>query len=544
MDESGNLREILCIGNDITELRKTRDAQLQLLRFQNEMIDTAAIWIDTLDVLGNVTLWNRAAEAISGYTKEEVLGHDRIWEWLYPDPAYREKIFAKAMQILQEHHRVEGFETIIRCKNGELRHISWFSNPILDDSGRSIGSIALGADITAAKQAEEERKTLQEQLVQAQKLESIGRLAGGIAHDFNNKLQAMTGYAEMALVAADGQEPIRSYLVSIQKIVESAGNLTQQLLAFARKQIATPKVLNLNEAISGTLRMLQRLLGENISFQWKPGADLWPIKIDPTQLDQILANLCVNARDAISGVGTIGIETANMPWSDIQPHAKPGVQPGDYVRLSIEDNGTGMDSETLARIFEPFFTTKAMGKGTGLGLAMVYGIVEQNAGWITVESAPEKGTTFHIYFPRSDELPESDRTSMQAAGISSCGKETILFVEDDRLILDIGKAILERYGYDVLALCDAQQAIDLAQSIETPIHLLITDVVMPKMNGKQLSQHIQQIHPNIRSLFISGYTADIIARQGIIDTDVHFLQKPFSVETLAKKVREVLDAPM
>jgi CheY-like chemotaxis protein len=251
----------------------------------------------------------------------------------------------------------------------------------------------------------------------------------------------------------------------------------------------------------------------------------------------------VNARDAISGVGTIGIETANMPWSDIQPHAKPGVQPGDYVRLSIEDNGTGMDSETLARIFEPFFTTKAMGKGTGLGLAMVYGIVEQNAGWITVESAPEKGTTFHIYFPRSDELPESDRTSMQAAGISSCGKETILFVEDDRLILDIGKAILERYGYDVLALCDAQQAIDLAQSIETPIHLLITDVVMPKMNGKQLSQHIQQIHPNIRSLFISGYTADIIARQGIIDTDVHFLQKPFSVETLAKKVREVLDAP-
>jgi two-component system cell cycle sensor histidine kinase/response regulator CckA len=395
-------------------------------------------------------------------------------------------------------------------------------------------------DITGRKQAEAEKVRLEGQLMQIYKMESVGRLAGGVAHDFNNMLGVILGHADLALAQVDPAQPLHDDLMEIRRAAERSADLTRQLLAFARKQAITPKVMDLNETVAGMIKMLQRLIGENIQLSWHPGADLWPVKMDSSQLDQILTNLCVNARHAITDVGKITIETGNSTFGEEFCDAHAGAVPGSYVRLTVSDTGCGMDKETLLHLFEPFFTTKDFGKGTGLGLATVYGAVKQNHGFVHTRSEPGKGTTFDIYLPRHAgavaEVPAHAQAQPDARG-----NGTILLVEDEPSILRMATIILERQGYAVLVASAPGEAIRLAREHAGEIHLLLTDVVMPEMNGKDLAKILLAIHPHIRRLFMSGYTADVIAQHGILDEGMHFMQKPFGIKELTAKVREALE---
>jgi CheY-like chemotaxis protein len=352
----------------------------------------------------------------------------------------------------------------------------------------------------------------------------------------------ISGHTELALEQSQPGEQIYQDLLEIQSAAARSANLTRQLLAFARKQTVCPVLLDLNDTVGSMLKMLQRLIGEDIELAWLPGHDLWPVKIDPSQVDQILANLAVNARDAITGVGQLTIETANVDLDEEYCANHLGFVRGQYVQLEVSDNGCGMDSKILAHIFEPFFTTKKEGQGTGLGLATVYGIVKQNQGFINVYSEPGQGTTIRIYLPRvkmeaMGTRPETSREEPPR------GAETILIVEDDPAILDISKRFIERFGYKVLTAASPKLALKLVEEFTGTIDLLITDVVMPEMNGKELARLLQEMKPGIKCLFMSGYTADAIARQGILDEGICFLPKPFSSREIALKIREALKQP-
>jgi signal transduction histidine kinase len=405
-------------------------------------------------------------------------------------------------------------------------------SPVRDATGAVVSYVAVKRDITRELEMED-------QLVQAHKMEAVGRLVGGVAHDFNNMLQTILGYGEMTLTAAPEEGPVRENVREMQRAARRAADLTRQLLAFARRQTVAPRVVSLNDLVESSLKMLRRLIGEDIDLAWMPGAT-WNILIDPSQVDQILANLAVNARDAIAEDGKIVIETANIRVGEAECAGRPGAAPGDYVVLSVSDNGCGMDADTMSHAFEPFFTTKEVGQGTGLGLATVYGIVRQCGGFIGVYSESRMGTTFRIYFPRhsgdASELPGTADT-----GDAPRGTEGILLVEDEAGILEMGKIMLSRLGYSVQAAATPEEAVRLAAKSETPIDLLLTDVVMPGMNGKALAGHIVARRPGIKVLYMSGYTADAIARRGVLDDGAHFIQKPFSSRELARKVREVLD---
>jgi PAS domain S-box-containing protein len=415
------------------------------------------------------------------------------------------------------------------------------TNLFLDQPGRPTLLLTQLRDVTERKRAESEREKLQEQFLQAQKMESVGRLAGGVAHDFNNMLQAILGHAALALQDLPPSGPITESLLEIQKSAQRSADLTRQLLAFARRQPIAPKVLDLNATVEGILKILRRLIGENIVLTWAPGAGLWAVKVDPTQLDQILANLCVNARDAIHDSGTVNIRTANSAFTEAECAATPGLVPGEYVRLSVSDNGCGMTPETKAHLFEPFYTTKGVGKGTGLGLATVYGIVQQNQGFIQVESQTGEGTAFNIYLPRYTEQSATDGQELPREAPRSRG-ETVLLVEDEPAILSVALQILRRLGYHVLAAGTPAEAMRLAETHAGKIHLLMTDVVMPEMNGRDLARRVLPRFPAAKCLFTSGYTADVIAHHGVLEEGCHFIEKPFSMETLATKLREVLDA--
>ena len=397
-------------------------------------------------------------------------------------------------------------------------------------------------DLTEQKKAEQEKENLQNQLIQSHKMESVGRLAGGVAHDFNNMLSVIIGHTELALHDIDLADPTSRHLNEIRKAAKRSANLTTQLLAFARQQPIAPRRLHLNKTVEGMLKMLRRLIGEDFELLWSPAENLWPVKIDPTQVDQILVNLCVNARDAIENIGRISIETANVILDDDYGHDHLGCTPGEYAMIAVSDNGAGMDKITQNNLFEPFFTTKKRGEGTGLGLATVYGIVKQNKGYINVYSEKGKGSTFKIYLPKLKEKT----VELQAPGASSPqpmrGNETILIVEDELDILDMAREMLEYMGYHVLAAHSPNKALEIAHTrCDQGIDLLITDVVMPEMNGRELSERLLQQFPNLKCLFMSGYTADVIAHHGVLDRGVQFINKPFSQHALATKMREILD---
>ena len=418
--------------------------------------------------------------------------------------------------------------------------IDWMVIPEMDEYGQVKAVITTSRNITERKREEEEREKLRTQLAHAHKMESVGRLAGGVAHDFNNMLSVIIGYSELALREIAANDPLHTQLQEIRKAASRSADLTRQLLAFARKQTVSPKLVDLNEIVGNTIKMLARLIDENIHLTWLPDINKLPVNIDPTQVDQILTNLCVNARDAISGIGSITIETHLVIIDKYYCAVNQDVIPGEYVELCISDNGCGMDKATLENIFEPFFTTKESGKGTGLGLATVYGIVKQNNGFINVYSELGKGTTFKIYLPFCVAKSLSAQKE-STVGHGTLGHETILLVEDEPGILDIGKLMLESLGYQVLTASKPGEAIHLAKEYKGDINLLITDVVMPEMNGRDLAKNILAFYPGIKRLFMSGYTSDVIAYHGILDEGIHFIHKPFTLEDLSVRVREAID---
>lgn len=502
----------------------------------HDLVDTSQDLIWRCDSEGRYTYLNPAWKQVFGYTLNEMIGR-KFTDFQTKDMAKRDK---EQFARLMEGNSVSGLETIHIGKDGNEIHLVFNAKFITDDTGKTIGTRGTAYDITTRKQAENERNMLQEQLLQAQKMESIGRLAGGVAHDFNNMIMVILGNAEIALDEIDTSHPVHESLMEILSSAKRSADLTRQLLAFARKQTISPRPLELNELVAGMFKMLQRLIGENIELTLKPGADLWNVNMDPTQIEQILVNLSVNARDAVGGVGKVSIETANVHVDLSDFHYLPNIIPGDYVNLTVRDSGRGIDKENLPHLFEPFFTTKEIGHGTGLGLATVHGIISQNQGFIDVDSEPGQGTTFRIYLPRfkGDQRSTENIQNTKPAR----GNETILLVEDEVPILTLGKSILEKYGYTVLAARSPKAALDLLATYQQPLHLLITDVIMPGMNGKTLSEIISEKRPGLRTLFMSGYTADVIAHHGVLEKNIRFLEKPFSVRTLAARTREVLDA--
>jgi PAS domain S-box-containing protein len=477
---------------------------------------------------------------ISGYTSEEFrnLPAEADLDLIHPDDR-AEVGRAVAESMAAADGAPNHVEYRFAHRDGKYR---WFRDQFIitrDAQGQPAARIGSVSDVTERKLSEQEREKLQAQLVQSQKMEAVGRLAGGVAHDFNNMLTVILGETELALDQIDPTHPVHDDLQEVIKAAVRSTDLTRQLLAFSRKQTIAPRVLDLNETVDGMLKMLRRLIGEDIDLAWMPLPGLWPVKLDPSQVDQILANLCVNARDAIAGVGKVTIETGKAEIDEAYCDGHPGFVPGEYVVLAVSDDGCGMDKGALEHLFEPFFTTKEIGQGTGLGLATVYGIVSQNNGFVNVYSELGIGTTFRIYLPRHTE--QAIETLPEPAAQTQPVSETILLVEDEPAILQIGRRLLQSAGYTVLAADSPGEAMRLAGEHLGEIHLLVTDVVMPGMSGRELAKHLQEGRPATRCLYMSGYTANVIAHRGVLDEGVHFIGKPFSAGDLAAKVREVLD---
>ncbi len=495
--------------------------------------------ITRVDTEGRLEFLNRTALKIYGLPPDECIGR-MAFDFIHPDD--RESTIAAFNAWIQSNEDIFTHENRqIGISGSGHHHMAWTIRADRDENGTVIGFASTARDITDSKHNQEDKDKLEAQLLQAQKMESVGRLAGGVAHDFNNMLTVILGHTQLALMKSELPDPLRKNLEEIRSAAERSADLTKQLLAFARKQTIAPKVLDLNETVSGMLKMLQRLIGEDINLNWHPAPNLWNVELDPSQIDQILANLCVNARDSIKDGGKITIETGSIVLDEEYCAQNTGFEVGEYVRLTVSDNGCGMDKTTQAQIFEPFFTTKGLGEGTGLGLATVYGIVKQNKGFINLYSEPGLGTTFTIYLPRYVGKAEQAKT-IETIEPSRRGCETILLVEDEHSILNITTMILTNQGYTVIAANSPGEAIHLASERAGGIDLLMTDVVMPEMNGRDLAKKLQSLNPELKCLYMSGYTANIIAHHGVLDAGLHFIQKPFNLNVLTDKLREVLDS--
>ena len=516
---------------EITKRRQAEAEKEQLAAAIDQSPDAVVI----TDPAGAIEYVNPAFAHITGYGLEEVQGqHTRILKSGVQDEAFYRDLW----ETISGGRTWQG-RLVNKRKDGTLYTEEARISPVFDQSGSICNYVAIKTDISERLRLSEERSHLEEQMRQAQKMESIGRLAGGVAHDFNNMLSIITGYAEIAAEDVDEHDPLHKNLEQILDAAMRSRDLTRQLLAFARRQTVSPRVIDLNEALSKSQKMLGRLIGEDIDLRLIPCEDIWPVRLDPAQIDQIIANLAVNARDAISGVGSVIIETQNVELDEEFFSSHVGLQPGHYVMLSFSDTGAGMDREIMDKVFEPFFTTKKAGKGTGLGLSTVYGIVRQADGLITVYSEPGQGTTFKIYLPRTSKGPEEEVAEESVAKLS--GSETVMVVEDEAQILDLCNQVLSRAGYKVISASQPGEALLLAEQHEGDIHLLLTDVVMPSMNGKELKERLEKIKPEVKVLYMSGYTANIIAHRGVLTEGVEFLQKPFATRDLAIKVRRLLD---
>jgi PAS domain S-box-containing protein len=537
-DASGNVTGTFGISRDITDRRRAqRMLEDSEVRFRAAFMTMAdAHYIATRDE-GRILEVNDRFEDVFGWPRAEAVGRTTLELGLYTNPADRGKMLAE----LRARGRVRDLEVVGRRKDGETIPILMSVSEL--PMGEQTLILEVIRDISAEKQAADALKSLEEQFRQAQRLEAVGRLAGGVAHDFNNILTAITGYTELLLDDFRANDPRRTDLEEIRTAAQRAAGLTRQLLAFSRKQVLQPRVLDLNEVVRALERMLHRLIGEDVSLVFTAGPGLGAVLADPGQIEQVLLNLAVNARDAMPTGGMLTIETANVELDDAYAREHVDAAPGRYVLLAVSDTGTGMDEETQSHIFEPFFTTKEQGKGTGLGLATVHGIVNQSGGRIVLYSEPGRGTTFKIYLPRVEQRAEEAEPGPVRAAEPAAGDETVLVVEDDRAVREVVAETLAQRGYRVLRAPDGQTALELARGLQDPVHLLLTDIVMPGMTGRELAQALSSEHSQVKVLYMSGYTDDAVVRHGVLEHGVPYLQKPFTPDALALKVREVLDRP-
>jgi PAS domain S-box-containing protein len=526
-DHEGRASGVCGMATDVTERKKAEEERERLMA----AIEQAGEAVMITDASGILQYVNPAFERVTGYGRLEAIGGTpRLLKSGHQGEAFYRELWKTISSGATWQGRI-----VNRRKDASLYTEEATISPVRDAAGRIVNYVAVKRDISA-------QLLLEAQLHQSQKMESVGRLAGGVAHDFNNMLGVILGNTELALARVDPAHAIHGFLEEIRTAAERSVNLTRQLLAFARKQAIAPRALDLNATIEGMLKMIRRLIGEDIELVWLPQTSLGSIHMDPSQIDQILANLCVNARDAIRGNGRITIETADVTLDDAYCSRHRGFVAGDYVLMALSDDGCGMEPDTLAKIFEPFFTTKEAGEGTGLGLATVYGIVKQNGGFVNVYSEQGQGSVFRIYIPRH--AAAGDRVSAEKpAEIPRARGETLLVVEDEPSILRLAERILSGLGYRILPASTPEKAIRIASEHDGPIHLLITDVVMPKMNGWQLAERLKVLSPGMRCLFMSGYTNNTVKQRGVLEMGDALLQKPFSVQDLAGRVRSVLDRP-
>ena len=518
---------------DISERRRAEEVVRASEQRFRDLVENANDIIFTCDMLGKITSLNRAGERVTGYTAEEALKMN-FAQAVSPDD------IAKVRHMLSRKRAADVatvYDLELITKSGGRAAVGISSRAILKD-GQAVGVQGIARDITDRQRMENDLRTSQAQLQQSQRLEAVGQLAGGVAHDFNNLLTAIIGYSDFALRKMRANNPIRRDIEEIKKAANRAATLTRQLLAFSRKQILKPEVLDLNLVVGDMHKMLERLIGEDIDLVTTLGSDTDPVKADRGQLEQIIMNLVVNARDAMPFGGSVTIETANVLFDKAYTSEHVPVKPGKYAMLAVSDTGLGMDANTQLHIFEPFFTTKELGKGTGLGLSTVYGIVKQSGGFIWVYSELNVGTTFKIYLPSLTELHfDQELTSIDTAETET---GTVLLVEDDPLVRNVALRALESAGYTVLESGNGHGALAMAHSCDDEIDLLITDVVMPLMGGRELAQELSALHPKTSILFMSGYTDDAVVRHGIMDKDIEYLQKPFTPESLVRRVGEVL----
>jgi len=524
----GDIIGVIGVALDNTE-RRVAERALQLSeQSYRSLIEGAPYGICRSTVSGQLLQVNRAMAEMLRYESEPELLLQSLRTEIFNQPINYDEFLAQ----LRDRGSYQGFECTWRCQDRKTILVRLGGWSVLDVTGEISYLEVFAENVT-------ERKQLENQLRQAQKMQAIGQLAGGVAHDFNNLLTVVEGQVEMMLSEVPLSGGLRHRLEAVEKAAHLASTLTRRLLAFSRLQVLQSKVLDLNVVIAGMSQMLSRLIGENIEMTFLPGADLGRVKADPSQIEQVLMNLVVNARDAMPEGGRLTIETHNAHLDATYPRQQAIVERGDYVLLVVSDTGRGMDGETQARIFEPFFSTKQPGQGTGLGLSMVYGVVKQSGGYIWVYSEPAKGATFKIYLPRVTDCVDETATVVSVS--SPRGKETILFAEDEESVREIVSSFLESKGYQVLTAADGVAARQIAESHKGEIDLLLTDVVMPKKGGHELAEDLRRTLPHLKVLFISGYTGDFVVRNAIVESGAAFVQKPFSMQSLAKKVREVID---
>jgi len=533
----GDRAVVLGIARDITERKQVEMA----LRKSEERFRIAAQSTSDLiyerDYQTGLGEFYGDIDGKQGYTRGEfprsLIGW---WENIHPEDLPR--VMEAMKKLIQSG---EQFCESYRLRKKDGTYIEWFDRAslVMSELGDPEKWVGAAANITELKRAEEEKAKLEAQLYQSQKLEAIGKLAGGVAHDFNNLLTGIQGYTELIMQAVPQNDPMQDDLSEILKAASQAASLTKQLLGFSRNQVIAPKIVDLNGLISFSRKMLSRVIGEDIQLEFIPGMDLGSIKVDPNQIDQILINLTVNARDAMPNGGKLIIKTSNFTLDENCFELYSEAEAGKYAILTVMDSGCGMDDKTKSRIFEPFFTTKEKGKGTGLGLSTVYGIVKQNKGFINVQSDPGIGTSFNIFIP----CAEGEPVSIMKPTVNALPKceETVLVVEDEKALLNLMEKLLTKQGYHVLASNSPGDAIELCKKNQEKIHLVLTDVVMPLMNGMELYEKIKCIKHDIKVLYMSGYMGDIITNHGVLEEGASFIQKPFTMESLAKKVREILD---
>lgn len=529
-DERGEIAGLLGISRDITERKRAEEEirqSQQKLRIHFEHTPLAVVEWD-LDF--RVAAWNPSAERIFGYSRQEALGQRATF--IVP-PQQRQQVDQVWQALVKQQGGTRNANDNV-TKDGRTISCEWYNTPLVDETGRVLGVASLVHDVT-------ERVALEERLRQSQKMEAVGRLAGGVAHDFNNLLTVILGYSQ---IVADGVPPgsrLAESTAQIKSAADRAAGITRQLLAFSRKTVLSPRIINLNDVVLNLDSLLRRLIGEDIEVLTALENEVGSVKADPGQIEQVLMNLALNARDAMPHGGKLTLETSNVTLDGAYAREHLPVEAGRYVMLAVSDTGEGMSEETQARIFEPFYTTKEVGKGTGLGLSMVYGIVKQSGGHIWVYSEPNCGTTFKIYFPRVDEAAELVRGDRRSSEVQR-GTETILLVEDDEQLRQLSSSVLEHCGYNVLVATNPEEGLAICRANSKEIRLLVTDVIMPRMNGRQLAEQVQKLHPEIKVLYISGYTNNAIVHYGVLDPGLWFLPKPFTLSALVAKVREVLDA--